>query len=226
MTERAPESGRRPDTDSEKAAALSRMKRLATLLFLAATALFVVTRLLEAHGAWIGYVEAFAEAAMVGALADWFAVTALFRHPLGLPIPHTALIPTRKDQIGTSLEEFVATNFLAEDVGLVVLRRGEAEVEADHGQPGRDHPEQHQVHPEPGDRGPQPGIGVPPGCLDQRDLVRGAGLQQPVCDVHTGRGAAACSSTASYSSARCASFSTARARRRGCFSSRRSFICR
>ena len=54
---------------------------------------------------------------MVGALADWFAVTALFRHPMGLPIPHTAIIPTRKDAIGSSLSEFVATNFLSEAGG-------------------------------------------------------------------------------------------------------------
>src|SRR4051794_8862548 len=67
-------------------------------------------------GGWLGYVNAAAEAGMVGALADWFAVTALFRHPLGLPIPHTALIPTRKDALGRSLEQFVATNFLSEDV--------------------------------------------------------------------------------------------------------------
>ncbi|WP_143663688.1 DUF445 family protein, partial [Streptomyces sp. NRRL B-24085] len=56
------------------------------------------------------------EAGMVGALADWFAVTALFRHPLGLPIPHTAIIPTKKDQLGVSLGEFVGENFLSEDV--------------------------------------------------------------------------------------------------------------
>jgi uncharacterized membrane-anchored protein YjiN (DUF445 family) len=64
----------------------------------------------------LGYVNAGAEASMVGAVADWFAVTALFRHPLGLPIPHTAIIPTRKDALGRSLQEFVTTNFLAEDV--------------------------------------------------------------------------------------------------------------
>ena len=61
---------------------------------------------------------------MVGALADWFAVTALFRHPLGLPIPHTAIIPRRKDAIGESLSEFVATNFLSEDGGSRPARRG------------------------------------------------------------------------------------------------------
>ena len=65
---------------------------------------------------WLGYVNAGAEAAMVGAIADWFAVTALFRHPLGLPIPHTAIIPNRKESLGESLQEFVADNFLREDV--------------------------------------------------------------------------------------------------------------
>ena len=64
----------------------------------------------------MGYLRAAAEAAMVGALADWFAVTALFRHPLGLPIPHTAIIPTRKDRLGAGLGDFVGTNFLSEQV--------------------------------------------------------------------------------------------------------------
>ena len=79
---------------------LVRMKVAATSLLLAATLVFIVTRALEDRWSWLGYVRATAEAAMVGALADWFAVTALFRHPLGLPIPHTAIIPNRKDQLG------------------------------------------------------------------------------------------------------------------------------
>src|SRR3954463_9437527 len=70
---------------------------------------------LRAQG-WLGFVNAACEAAMVGAAADWFAVTALFRRPLGLPIPHTALIPTRKDALGRTLQDFVASNFLAPDV--------------------------------------------------------------------------------------------------------------
>ncbi|MBY3553215.1 DUF445 domain-containing protein [Modestobacter lapidis] len=89
------------------------MKRLATSLFLIAAAVFLACVLLgDDAGAWVGYVRATAEASMVGALADWFAVTALFRHPLGLPIPHTAIIPRKKDQIGTSLGTFVQDNFL------------------------------------------------------------------------------------------------------------------
>ncbi len=99
--------------DEHRRQGLRRMKMLATSLFLLAAVIFGVT--LGKEG-WLGFVNAGAEAAMIGALADWFAVTALFRHPLGLPIPHTALIPTRKDQLGQSLEEFVTTNFLSEDV--------------------------------------------------------------------------------------------------------------
>ncbi|HSU11354.1 MAG TPA: DUF445 family protein, partial [Pseudonocardia sp.] len=103
---------------ADKARDLRRMKMLATGLLLGATVVFLLARWGEAVGApgWVGYVRAMAEAAMVGALADWFAVTALFRHPLGLPIPHTAIIPRKKDQIGDSLGDFVGENFLAEDV--------------------------------------------------------------------------------------------------------------
>ncbi len=92
------------------------MKTLATLMFVAVTVVFLVARSQEdAHG-WVGYIRAFSEAAMVGALADWFAVSALFRHPLGLPIPHTAIVPHRKDQIGRSLGEFVQNHFLTREV--------------------------------------------------------------------------------------------------------------
>ncbi len=94
------------------------MKRLATGLLLVATVIFLLSRWWEVHDgpSWIGYVRAMAEAGMVGALADWFAVTALFRRPLGLPIPHTAIIPMKKDMIGDSLGDFVGENFLSEDV--------------------------------------------------------------------------------------------------------------
>jgi uncharacterized membrane-anchored protein YjiN (DUF445 family) len=103
--------------DPERARDLARMKRLATGLFLAAAAVFLACVLLgEEAGAWVGYVRATAEASMVGALADWFAVTALFRHPLRLPIPHTAIIPRKKDQIGESLGTFVQENFLTRAV--------------------------------------------------------------------------------------------------------------
>ncbi|TFV90745.1 DUF445 domain-containing protein [Blastococcus sp. CT_GayMR16] len=93
------------------------MKRLATGLFLLAAVVFLACVLFGRDaGSWVGYVRATAEASMVGALADWFAVTALFRHPLGLPIPHTAIIPRKKDQIGASLGTFVQENFLTRSV--------------------------------------------------------------------------------------------------------------
>ncbi len=101
-----------------KAADLRHMKRLATGLLIAASVVFLIFRFWEVNGGpvIVGYVRAMAEAGMVGALADWFAVTALFRHPLGLPIPHTAIIPTKKDVIGNSLADFVGENFLSEAV--------------------------------------------------------------------------------------------------------------
>src|SRR5919205_380357 len=84
-----------------------------TRLLLFAAIVYVAT--LDRSGFW-GFVNAGAEASMVGAIADWFAVTALFRHPLGLPVPHTALIPKRKDELGRGLEEFVGENFLQEQI--------------------------------------------------------------------------------------------------------------
>jgi uncharacterized membrane-anchored protein YjiN (DUF445 family) len=96
------------------------MKRAATGLLLLMALLFAVSRSLVPHHPWAGVVKAFAEAAMVGGLADWFAVTALFRHPLGLPIPHTAIIPRNKDRIGETLAQFLRDNFL---VARVVARR-------------------------------------------------------------------------------------------------------
>src|SRR5690242_18208420 len=92
------------------------MKALATGLLVVMAAVFAIARALQTQYPWLGYVKSFAEAAMVGGLADWFAVTALFRHPLGLPIPHTAIIPRKKDQIGESLGEFVQQNFLTPEV--------------------------------------------------------------------------------------------------------------
>jgi uncharacterized membrane-anchored protein YjiN (DUF445 family) len=89
------------------------MRTLAVCLLLLAAAVYLVT--LDGNGFW-GFVNTGAEASMVGAIADWFAVTALFKHPLGLPVPHTALIPRRKDELGRSLEEFVGENFLQETV--------------------------------------------------------------------------------------------------------------
>jgi uncharacterized membrane-anchored protein YjiN (DUF445 family) len=96
------------------------MKAVATGLLLVMAGVFVAARALEPQHPWLGYVKAFAEAAMVGGLADWFAVTALFRHPLGLPIPHTAIIPRNKDRIGQALASFIRENFL---IPRVVARR-------------------------------------------------------------------------------------------------------
>jgi uncharacterized membrane-anchored protein YjiN (DUF445 family) len=94
-------------------AALRKMKRLATLLFAGMTILFIISFLLEKKYPIIGVVRAFSEAAMVGALADWFAVVALFKHPFHLPIPHTAIIQHHKDKFGENLAVFIKNNFLA-----------------------------------------------------------------------------------------------------------------
>jgi uncharacterized membrane-anchored protein YjiN (DUF445 family) len=104
-----------PD-DEVRRMRLVQMKRVATLMLVVVAAVFVVARFFEARYPWLGYLRAFAEAAMVGGIADWFAVTALFRHPLGIPIPHTAIVPSRKDRIGTALGNFVQRNFLTRDV--------------------------------------------------------------------------------------------------------------
>ena len=95
---------------------LAAARRRATALLLGATALFVGVTAVGVHGTLLGYVQAAAEASMVGGVADWFAVTALFRRPLGLPIPHTALIVERKDQFAATLGQFVQENFLNADV--------------------------------------------------------------------------------------------------------------
>lgn len=91
------------------------MKAVALSFLIGATVVFLVCTWRQTQGApgWVGYVRAAAEAGMVGALADWFAVTALFRHPLGLPIPHTAIIKRKKDQLGEGLSDFVRENFLS-----------------------------------------------------------------------------------------------------------------
>jgi uncharacterized membrane-anchored protein YjiN (DUF445 family) len=102
-------------TDAERRTSLRRMKAVPLALLIGAAVLYVVARVQEAQpDAWGGwaYLRAMAEAGVVGGLADWFAVTALFRHPLGLPIPHTALIPKKKDQLGESMSLFVRQNFL------------------------------------------------------------------------------------------------------------------
>ncbi|MFF3750054.1 DUF445 domain-containing protein [Streptomyces sp. NPDC002018] len=110
--------------DEEKRRGVRRMKATATGLLLLVALIYVLATWAKNSGAggWTGYVAAAAEAGMVGALADWFAVTALFRHPLGLPIPHTAIIPHKKDQLGASLGSFVGENFLSAEVVRTRLR--------------------------------------------------------------------------------------------------------
>ena len=118
----------RPGEDAERERALRNMKRWATGLLGLATVIFVIAKLFEARYPWLGIVVATAEASMVGALADWFAVTALFKHPMGIPIPHTAIIPARKDRVGITLGMFVQRNFLNRDViaqRLTMLRPAE-----------------------------------------------------------------------------------------------------
>ncbi|MDZ4731824.1 MAG: DUF445 domain-containing protein [Xanthomonadales bacterium] len=102
------------DMTTDEALRLRRMKRWPLLLLVLMAIVFLLT--LNRPDSWLAWVHAFAEAGMIGALADWFAVVALFRHPLGLPIPHTAIIPRRKDEIGHSMARFVAEHFLHPDV--------------------------------------------------------------------------------------------------------------
>ncbi|ORV82028.1 hypothetical protein AWC11_25960 [Mycobacterium interjectum] len=118
-------AGADPEADAERRVALRRMKLVALSFLVGATGLFLACRWAQAHAttaAWVGYVGAAAEAGMVGALADWFAVTALFKHPLGIPIPHTAIIKRKKDQLGEGLGTFVRENFLSPAVVETKLR--------------------------------------------------------------------------------------------------------
>lgn len=118
-------AGADPQADAERRSALRRMKVVALSFLVGATIVFLLCRWAQAHAAaplWVGYVGAAAEAGMVGALADWFAVTALFKHPLGIPIPHTAIIKRKKDQLGEGLGTFVRENFLSAEVVETKLR--------------------------------------------------------------------------------------------------------
>ncbi len=118
-------AGADPEADAQRQVGLRRMKLVALSFLVGATVVFLVCRWAQAHGsvgAWVGYVGAAGEAGMVGALADWFAVTALFKHPLGIPIPHTAIIKRKKDQLGEGLGTFVRENFLSPAVVETKLR--------------------------------------------------------------------------------------------------------
>jgi uncharacterized membrane-anchored protein YjiN (DUF445 family) len=103
-------------SETDQQAQLARMRTIATGLLAVMAVIFVGARLLQPAHPWLSYVSAFTEAAMVGALADWFAVTALFRRPLGLPIPHTEVIPRNKDRIGESVANFLEYNFITREV--------------------------------------------------------------------------------------------------------------
>ncbi len=108
------QTSKRMDEESQKAS-LRRMRTISTLLFLLMVVIFIVSSFFEKNSPYLGFLRAFAEAGMVGALADWFAVVALFRHPLGLPIPHTAIIQRNKDKFGKSLANFIKNNFLVRE---------------------------------------------------------------------------------------------------------------
>jgi uncharacterized membrane-anchored protein YjiN (DUF445 family) len=100
-------------TPERQRARLLHMRLIATLLLIAMTLIFILTKIMKWDQPWIPYLRAFAEAGMVGACADWFAVVALFRHPLGLPIPHTGIVPANKGRIADALGRFISHNFLA-----------------------------------------------------------------------------------------------------------------
>jgi uncharacterized membrane-anchored protein YjiN (DUF445 family) len=118
-------AGADPVADDERRRGLRRMKLVALSFLIGATVIFLACAWAQKGGAapaWVGYVRAAAEAGMVGALADWFAVTALFKHPMGIPIPHTAIIRRKKDQLGEGLGTFVRENFLVPEVVETKLR--------------------------------------------------------------------------------------------------------
>src|SRR3984885_3616925 len=114
--------------EDPRIAGLRRMRVIATLLLVVMMAVFIATSFAEARWPWLAYVRAFAEAGMVGACADWFAVVALFRHPLGIPIPHTAIVQHNKARIAGAMGRFITNNFLTPKV----LTERLAEVDAAH----------------------------------------------------------------------------------------------
>ena len=113
---RMPPSSLSPQDEETRAVALRKMKMVATGFLGFALVVFLVARYYEPVHPWMGYLRATAEASLVGGLADWFAVTALFRRPLGLPIPHTAIMQTQKDRVGRILGNFVQSHFLSRSV--------------------------------------------------------------------------------------------------------------
>jgi uncharacterized membrane-anchored protein YjiN (DUF445 family) len=108
-------------TQIERRAELRRMRTIATMLLVLMAAIYLALRRAPANWVWAPYVSAFAEAGMVGACADWFAVVALFRRPFGLPIPHTAVVPENKRRIGAAMGRFITNNFLSPRVAIARL---------------------------------------------------------------------------------------------------------
>jgi uncharacterized membrane-anchored protein YjiN (DUF445 family) len=105
-------------SEAQRRAELRRMRTIATMLLVLMAAIYVGLRRAPANWLWAPYLSAFAEAGMVGACADWFAVVALFRHPLGVPIPHTAVVPENKRRIGAAMGRFITNNFLSPRVAI------------------------------------------------------------------------------------------------------------
>ena len=126
MSETLPIDASRDQLVSQRTAELKRMRLLAAGLLVLMTGVFAVTTALAAWRPFLVYPRAFAEAAMVGACADWFAVVALFRHPFGIPIPHTAIVPRHKKRIGDALGRFISVNFLAPDAVAAKLEKIDA----------------------------------------------------------------------------------------------------
>jgi uncharacterized membrane-anchored protein YjiN (DUF445 family) len=110
---RLPEQAAVSDTPDTRLRDLQRMRFFATALLVLMFLIFVATSYAETQWPWLAYPRAFAEAGMIGACADWFAVVALFRHPFGIPIPHTAIVPRSKERIGVAIGRFTANNFLS-----------------------------------------------------------------------------------------------------------------
>jgi len=110
------DDGRADRTRGDRVAAYRRMQLAATLVLVAMTAVYIAATLGKPRWPWLGWPQAFGEAGMVGACADWFAVVALFRRPLGLPIPHTAILPRSQARIGQAIGAFVVDNFLTSEV--------------------------------------------------------------------------------------------------------------
>src|SRR6202050_2572376 len=108
-------------TQAERRAELRRMRTIATMLLVLMAAIYLAVGGPPARWVWTPYIAAFAEAGMVGACADWFAVVALFRRPLGLPIPHTAVVPENKRRIGAAMGRFITNNFLSPRVAIARL---------------------------------------------------------------------------------------------------------